>query len=248
MDTVWTYIGVLVSFAIFVVILHRILYKPVGKLLKERKETMEAELAEAKKLREDAEQTLAEARKREHELEAKREGILKDTHEQAESERKEMLKAAEEQARVKIERFRRVMNQERDQLVESVTVDLRDAIYHVASAMLENDDEALSDRSIERVEGLMAELSNDDLKATRSALTRDGESAQVLSAVALNDEQQNRLKKIIADKLDLKEFSIEVKEDASLLAGLEVTLGHVNIAAHWKGFITDALKKEDSKS
>ncbi len=244
--TVWTYIGQIVNFIIFVVILYYLLYRPVGRILKERKDAMEADLRKAEKLHEEAEQARAETQKREKELEEKRDAILKEAKEQAEKHRKEVLKATEDQARARVDRFRRVLKQERDDLLDKITDELRDTILHVARAAIGDDSSRLADRAIERVEALLEEMSDEDLARARKALDGQDDPAQVRSAAPLDEDQQNNLKKILAKKLGLKQIELAVEEDPSLLAGLEVTLGHINLTAHWRSIIDEAMSsKED---
>jgi len=246
--TVWTYIGTIVSFLIFVAILYKLLYKPVGRVLKERKDAMEADLREAEKLRAEAEQLRAEARKHEQELDAKRDGILKEARDQAAAERKQLLEETEKEARARIERFRRILKQERDDLLAQVRDDLRETLMAVAAAVIAKDADLLADRSIERMESLAAEMSEDDVSAARAALDGENRAVEVRSAGALGDAQQERLKKALASKLGIEAVRIEVAEDNSLIAGVEMSLGHIRLAAHWRGMIEEALSKDSAEA
>ena len=69
----------------------------------------------------------------------------------------------------------------------------------------------------------------------------------VRSATALTDDQLNRLRSVLSDKLDIKNLDLEVGEDPSLVAGLEVALGHIQLEAHWRGMIDEALQKQQAK-
>lgn len=241
--TVWTYIGQIVNFIVFVVILYYLLYRPVGRILKERKDAMEADLREAEKLRAEADQAGAEAEKHEQELEGKREGILKEAHDQADKLRKEIIEKAETEARARLDRFRRVLKQERDGLLDKITEELRETILHVAGAVIGDDADRLTDHSIARVEALLKDMSDEELDAAHKALAGEDAAAQVRSAGPLNQEQQKRLKKLLAEKLGVEQIELEVEQDASLLAGIEVTLSHINLSAHWRGLIDEALRK-----
>jgi len=236
-----TYIGQVVNFIIFVVILYYLLYKPVGRILKQRKDEMEAELREAEKLRAEAQAARDEVAKREQELEAQREGVLKKAADQANASRKEILKEAEDQARAKLERFRRIMKQERDELLDNISHELRATILKTTASVFGDDCDRFTDRGIERVEALLQEMPEDDLADTRKALAEADGCAKVRSAGPLHDKQQNRLKKAIQQKLNVEEVKLEVTEDPSLIGGIEVVLGHVNLAAHWRGLIAEAL-------
>ena len=242
---IWTFVGLTISFIIFVVVLHYLLYKPVSRILKERKDAMEADLRRAEELRAEAEQLRAEAEKHEQELAAKRDEILQETRDQAEQQRKELPKEAEDQARAKVDRFRRIMKQERDDLLAKITDELRGTILQIAGAVVSADAEQLADHGIQRVESLLNEVSSEDLANARKMLGGQDQRVQVLSAGPLNQDQLSRLKKIIAGKLSLETIELDAKEDASLVAGLEVSLGHLNLAAHWQGVIDEAMRQND---
>ena len=244
--TVWTYIAQVVNFLIFVAILYLLLYKPVRRIMKQRKDEMEADLREAEKKREEAEKIRAKAEKRAQELEQKRDAILKEARDQAEEQRRELLKQTEELARDRLERFRRIMEQERSELLEKITDQLRETIVQVAGAALSDASVTLAERGIERVEDLLSGMSQDDLGSARKALEESGYRAQVRSAGPLGAEQQDRLKKTLAGKLGSEKIELDVEEDPSLLAGLEVTLGHVNLTAHWRAAVDEALKQSAS--
>ena len=248
--TLWTLLGQTINFVIFVVILYYLIYRPVGRILKQRKEEQEAELRKAQELRAEAEKQQAEVEKRERELTDSRDGILEEARARAEQERKEILKSAEDKARAKLERFRRVMQQERDDLLAKVSAELRKAILQIANAIVGADMKALNDRAIERVEALLKELSPEDAEAARKALDDGEQRVHVRAASSLNDEERERLTDLIAKRLDVDDDDIrlEVSEDPSLVAGIEVAIGHVNLNAHWGGVIDEALKKQEDRS
>lgn len=246
--TLWTFIGQIVNFIIFVVILYYLLYRPVGRILKERKDAMEAELREAEKLRAEAEAARNEAEKHEQELEAKRDAILKEAREQAETQRKELLQETEDEARARLDRFRRILKQERDDMLGKITDELRGTILHIAGAIVGDDSDRLADRSIERIESLLGDLSDEDLASARNALDGQEPSVQVRSAGPLSEQQQARLQEALAGKLAVENIALEVTEDSSLVAGLEVAVGHLNLSAHWQGLIDEALSKQASET
>lgn len=243
--TIWTYVGQIINFLIFAVILYFLLYKPVRRVMKERKDEMEAELRDAEKKRAEAQEMLSEAEKRSKELEDKRDNVIKEARDQAEEQRKQIMKLAEDQARERLRRFRRIMEQEREELLAEVTDDLRDAIVEIAGAVLDDASVTLADRGLERVESLLGGMTKEDARGARDALVAADSRVHVRSAGPLSKDQEKRLTQMLGEKLDDKEIQLEVKEDASLLAGLEVTVGHVCLQAHWRGLIDEALLKRE---
>jgi len=234
-------IAQIVNFLIFVVILYFLLVKPVRKVMQERKDAMETDLRDAENKLAAAEKLRQEAQTAAEELAAQRDAVMQEAREQADAQGRELLKQTEEQARDRLERFRRIMEQEREHLLDNVADDLRDTIVEVAGAVLNDASGRLADSGIERVEALLDGMSDEDRGAARKALAGRDNRVEVRSAGPLDDEQAGRLKTILAEKLGVESIKFDVSEDPSLLAGIEVAIGHVNIEAHWRGVIDEAL-------
>ena len=243
MNPILQVIAQIVNFLVFVVILYYLLVKPVRKVMKERRDKMESERREAEKKLAEAEKLRAEAEAAAKELEEKRESILKEARDQADARRKELLEQAEALARDRLQRFRRIMEQERDELLDEITAELRDTIVTVAGSVLGDASEGLTDRALERIEKLLEDMPDDEVKGARKALDKLDNRVPVRFVGTLTDDQLDRLRKALRKKLGLKEIELEVAEDPSLLAGLQVTLGHVQLEAHWRGVIDEAMKK-----
>lgn len=244
----WTCLAQIANFLIFVALLYHLLYKPVGRIMKQRRDDMEAERRAAEQKLREAEQIRAETEKQAKELEETREGILKEARDQAEAQRKELLQQAEDQARERLERFRRIMEQERVELLDEIGDDLRDTIVHVAGTVLSDAQCDLADRALQRVETLLDSLSTDELDGARNALATLGNRVSVRSAEAMTDGQRERLTKMLADGLGVDEIALDVEKDPTLLAGMTVTLGHIQLEAHWRAIIEGALRREQGQT
>jgi len=241
--SVFTYIAQIVNFLVFVTILYFLLYKPVGRMMQQRKDAMEAALREAEEKLKEANRIRAEAEKYAEELEQKREAVIKEAREKAQEQGKEIVGHAEEQARQRIERFRRIMEQERDEMLDRIADDLRDTIGEIARAVVSDASTDLADRGIERVETLLAEMTEQEMEEAKKSLGEMDSRVQVRSAEALDKQQTDRLKKLLTDKLGLRKIQLDTEEDPSLVAGLEMTLGHVKLDAHWRAVIDEATEK-----
>jgi F-type H+-transporting ATPase subunit b len=190
----WTYLGQIINFLAFVVILRFLLYKPVRRLMQQRREEMESQLHAAEKKLKDAETLRAETEQRARELDEKRDSILKQAREQAEAQRKELLEQAETLARERLERFRRIMEQERSDVLGKITGELRDTILEVAAAALGDASHVLTGRALEQVETLLLEMPDRELDTARKALNDLENRVQVRSAKPLTDDEARRLK------------------------------------------------------
>ena len=241
--TMWTYIGQIVNFLVFMGILYLLLYKPVGRMMRERKQEMEAELREAGEKLEEAKKLRADAEERAKELEAMRDSMLKEAQDQADAQRKELTQRVENLGRERLERFRRIMAQERSELLEKLADELRATIAEVTSSVLGDAPVGLTDRALERVEALLDEMPEEDIEGARKALADLENRVDVRSATILSDKQVDRLRNALGQKLGAENIELLVNEDSSLIAGVEIMVGHLNLEAHWRGVIDAALQE-----
>jgi F-type H+-transporting ATPase subunit b len=242
--SVWTYVGQIINFLIFVVVLYYLLYRPVGNIMKARRDKMEEDLRDAEKKREEAQAAHAHAERLLAELEEKRDRVLAEAKEKAEATRVELIGLAETQARDRLDRFRRIMEQERDDLLSKVTDDLRDTIVRVASSVVGDLSDTLTERGIDRIDELLDGMSADEIASAAKSLAEAGGKVRVRSAAPLDAGAVSKLKEGLAGKLGTSEIEFTIEEDPGLIAGLEVIVGHVDLIAHWRGVIDEALSKE----
>jgi F-type H+-transporting ATPase subunit b len=245
--SVLTYIAQIVNFLVFVVILYLLLYKPVRRIMQQRKEEMEATLREAEDKLRKAEDTRAAVEQQAKELDEKRDSILKEARDQAEAHRKDVLEKLERQARDRLERFRRIMEQERTDLLDKISGELRDTIVEVAGSVLRDASIDLMDRAVPRIEQLLDEIPPDEIESVRKTVREAESPVLVRSSGPITDEQQTRLKDLLTQKLSIENVELQLTEDPSLLSGLEVTLGHLQLEAHWRHVIDEALKAKTSE-
>jgi F-type H+-transporting ATPase subunit b len=242
--SVWTYVGQIVNFLIFVVVLYYLLYRPVGRIMKARRDRMEQERRDAEKMREEAQAARADAERMLKELEEKRDLVLAEAREKAEATRVELIGAAEEQARDRLDRFRRIMEQERAELLSKVSDDLRDTIVAVAGSVVGDLSDTLTQRGIDKVVELLEGMGEDKIAEAAKSLSEAGGKVRVRSAAPLDDSAVSRLKKELAGKLGVPEIELALEEDPGLVAGVEVVVGHMDLSAHWRGVIDEALSRQ----
>jgi F-type H+-transporting ATPase subunit b len=230
------------NFLLFAWLLSRFLIKPVRQMMKKRHNEMEADRQKAEEMRTEADRIREKAEAAARDLENKRDGVLKEAREQAEAERKKQLEQADQQGQERIERFRRIIEQERDELMTKVSDDLRQTILAVSGAALKDAAGALTDRAIDRLGAQLDDLSDADRDTARQAVAADQPAVKVLSATPLDEEQADRLRSLLGDTFGAENVELDVEEDESLLAGIEVHLGHLRVQAHWRREVDEALK------
>ena len=239
----WTYVGLIVSFVIFVAILYYLLYKPVHRVMQDRRDEMERDRREVEKLRAEAQAVRDEADERTRQLEAQRKDVLEKARREGEERKEEILEKARQDTRDQTDRVRRRTAQERREALDEVTGELGGAVARVARRVLEDAGADTAGRGIRRVEELLDGMESTDREQARRAMQKDARAVRVRTADPLSEEQQARLREVIRTKLDLEDVRLEMEHDPSLLAGLQVSLGHIQLDAHWRGIIDEALRK-----
>jgi F-type H+-transporting ATPase subunit b len=242
--SVWTYSGQILNFIIFVVVLYALLYKPVRRMMQERQHEMEEKLRQAEELHNEAVRLRAETEARAESLPVERERILREAREEAEAYQRAQQELAEAQGRERLQRFRRVMEQERGEMLERITGELGATITEVTSAIMRDAGLDLNDRAVARIEGLLDDLPSEDRETARAAVRAQEQRVRVRAAHTLNDNQRERLRAAIAERLELPDVTLNEVVDPSLLAGIEVTLGPVNLDAQWRTVVEEAIKLE----
>jgi len=239
----WTYVGQIVNFIIFVVILYFLLYKPVRKILRERKEEMESDLRDAEKKREEAEKIRKEAEEKLKAFEKERDKAMSEARKSAEEERKALLQKAEEEARAKLEGYRRIMGQERNELLEKVQGELRESVIEATGAIIRDsaDLESIAEEGLKRLEEQLEGLSEEDLKSARKALSDADGEAKVFHAGFVSKQQLKRLGVMLGKTFGEDEIKLDAREDPSLLAGWKIELGPLHLLANWRATIESAL-------
>ncbi|MEK7611698.1 MAG: F0F1 ATP synthase subunit B [Patescibacteria group bacterium] len=123
----------ILNFGILVFVLNKLLYKPLLKMLEDRRKKIAEGLSDADKVK----AALANIEKEREDLlkSTRREGfkILEDSRTMAEKEREQILSQAQDEARVALERTRKKLAEEENQVVEKA----KERIAQLAVAMTE---------------------------------------------------------------------------------------------------------------
>lgn len=242
----WTLIGQLVNFLIFVAVLYYLLYRPAGSMMRQRREEMEASLEEARKKETEARNLRQDVEAREKKLEEERDSVLQRAREQAEADREKLLDEAEQEARKQMERYRAALQRERRETLEEMVESIGAIATAAARRVLEDCGEGgPNDAAVERVKRLLDDADAEELRRARDQMQGDpDEAVQVRAASPPTDSQRKTLRKALAEALELDDVAISVETDPDLLAGMEVDLGPLQIQAHWRERLREAVEAE----
>ena len=138
----------IVNFLLLMVLLTHLLYRPVGNILRERRERIEAELNEADRQRNEARAFNEASQKELHQVHQEAREILERAARQGTRSREEAAAAARRDAKLYLERARENLDRERAQVWEELQGDLADLTILTAARIIGN---VLDEESHERL-------------------------------------------------------------------------------------------------
>jgi F-type H+-transporting ATPase subunit b len=223
-----------VNFLVLVWILQHFLYKPILAVIARRKEAVARELAEADGRRKEAKVLEDKYQARLTDWEKEKEQLRAKALAAVEDERKRRLAALQAELDRETERERAVVKRRADEASQRTEQAARERAGRLASAMLAR----LASPEVEaRLAGVLVEdvesLDDARVKALASACDQADGRVRIESAYPLATEGRQRVVAAL-QKVVSREVRADFAEEASLVAGLRVTVGplvlHANLA------------------
>ena len=228
-----------VNFAILVWILQRFLYRPVLRIVRERRSAIEAEMEGARKLRAEADALLASGRSAQQAWERERESRLERLAEDMQRERTRRQEELEAALELEREKARAVETRRLEEQARQAERRALEQAAGFAARLLEalagpEMEQRLTRLFLDQIGALPAER----VQSIRATLP-EGEDLlpRVLSAYVLEPEQRERITRALWTMLG-QEVPVRFEERADLFAGLQVHLGYWVLGAN----LRDELK------
>jgi F-type H+-transporting ATPase subunit b len=144
------------NFLILLFLLHRILYRPILRILDERRERIRTDLDEARQLREAAAQDRAEYQRQLEQVRDESRAILDEASSVAERIRAEARRQAEEEQERALQRAREAIQRERDHAIAELRREVADLAIDAASQVIRRNLDSSEQRRL--VEEVLAEV------------------------------------------------------------------------------------------
>lgn len=132
-------ISQLINYGILLVALTVLLYRPVLKLLDERRDRIAKSIEDGKKIEHQLKEMEASRKAAMKELDAKSSALLADAKKLADRSRAEMMKAAEEEVAAFLERGKKQLEDEKRSMVAALEKTVAKASVTLASKILERE-------------------------------------------------------------------------------------------------------------
>jgi len=242
-----TFLLELVNFAVLVWLLQRFLYRPVLKVVRQRRQSIEDEMAKAARLREEAEALRAGLQGERQDWERERErrsDLLAQEIERARAQRMAELAAALEQEREKARAVEAARQEDLSRRNESQAV-VQGAQFsaRLLRALSGPEmEERLARLFLEELGSMPAER----VEEFRASLPEEEElRPKVVSAFPLPPELRERIALAVRTMLR-REVAVDFEQQADLVAGLQVQLGYWVLGANLRDelrFFADAANR-----
>ncbi|HID62693.1 MAG TPA: F0F1 ATP synthase subunit B [Anaerolineae bacterium] len=216
----------IVNFLILFLALRFLLWKPMLKMLNERKQRIAQGLEDAEQARKDRERAQAEYEERIKQAEQEREKILSKAAEEAEQAKAEALAQARAQAERIVAEGKEAVERERQQMLAELrsqvaALSIAAANKLIGEALDEQRQRRLIDEFFSGIKaGRVLVLEEQELEQVKA----DGLTALVTSALPLTEEEQKAVSSSLAEELG-QELTTEFRIDPAILGGLIIRLG-----------------------
>jgi len=219
-----TFVLEIVNFLVLVWVLKRFLYRPVMKVLAERRAMINRTLAQATDTQTRAAALESQFRNRLADWEQEKSRQRAQFEDELAAERVHQMQALEKSLAAERERNAAQethrLEQSRHQLE---TKALEQARQFTATLMSRLAGPGLEAQLIDAFIDDWSHWPEDRFEGLLSAATADGGGARVVSAYRLPDEQRSRIATALATRVG--QISIAFSEDSSLVAGLKISIG-----------------------
>ena len=220
-----TFIFEIINFLILIWILQRLLYKPVLKVIDQRRQAIEKSLSEAKNIRREAEKLQTKYENRLTEWEQEKKNAFNALHVQIEKERTQLMEKLnktleEEQKKAKVIGERHLMEAQRRNEQLALKQGARFAgllLKHAAGPELEN---RLLDSLLQNLSSLPVE----QVQSLHSLKDRESVSIEIVSAYELNKDHCQKLEQSL-NKIAGPSANYHYHQDPELIAGFRISIG-----------------------
>jgi F-type H+-transporting ATPase subunit b len=188
---IWTFIFQLINFVVLLLILRKVLYRPVKEIMEKRRAAVRKTLADAERTKQEAASLKAEYEHKKIEMDKLREAARDKAEEEAEAQRKEILRKAEEEAKVIFQKEKARLDFERKKTESGMKKVMADmGLSFAASILSDLSDINLHNRILEKlmgnVPGIVKEVQDMNIPSI-------GLTVEIVSAYPLPDSAADRV-------------------------------------------------------
>lgn len=238
----WTFALQTVNFLVLVWLLHRFLYRPVLRMIDQRRAEIEKERTDAVAVKAEAQDELAAAAAERDAAARERAATLKEAADLAEKMAAERRARAERDAEALLTEARDKLAAERDEAIAETRRAALDFGLDIARRLLGEVPEALrAEAWIEKIEEHLATLPA-EARADLVGGSSRGPALRIVTAAPIPEASRRDWQARLAPRLgDLAQITFEV--DADLVAGAELHFPHAILYFSWRSSLAALREK-----
>lgn len=218
----FTVLAQIVNFLILVALLKRFLYGPIISAMDRREKRIAARLREAEERKGQAEEEVEAYRRKNMEMDAKREQLLSEAKDDAESRRKDLIREARQEVAEMKERWRDALLHEREGFLRDLKVRAGAHVYEIARrALTDIASEDLERNMVESFLKRLPSLEREKKRAMTESMRKSGREVLIRSAFEIQRNERQRITKELHEQFgSAAEVRYETCPD--LLCGVEM--------------------------
>jgi F-type H+-transporting ATPase subunit b len=196
----------------------------------DRESSIRDRLDEAQHKQDEADRKARKADEQHAAIERQREDLLSEAREDAEKRRKELMAEARQRVERSEAEWRNDLKRQKEQLRDELRRRAgRHAIRAGRRLVADLADADLESQVVKVFQKRLRDIDKSTAKALGGALEDSNGEAKIVSAFALSDEQQERLRRQLADLVD-RDLELHFDADDSLLCGVALHAGDQRVA------------------
>lgn len=214
---IWTFGFQLINFFVLLLILRRLLYRPVREIMEKRRAAVRKTIDEAARTKAEAEALKEEYEKKTSEMDSLRADILEKAEDEAEEKRNEILKKAQQEAELAFQKERSKIELERKK-TESGLKDMvvKNSLSYATAILSDLSDENLHGKILERLMEILPDIAGEIKEA--AAASPEGFSVEITSAYPLTESVAGRVRNEF-ESASSKKITLAEKVDSGLISG-----------------------------
>lgn len=248
MDIDWfTFIAQIINFLILVWLLWWLLYGPIVNAMQQREQGIARRLQEAGEAHSQAERERADYLQKSGELDDRRRELLDEATQEAQAERQQLLRKAREEVDRRAQQWSETFA--RDQ--QEKLLDTRRQVAHLGTAAARQTLAQLADTDLQSLMcrqfvRRLNELDEKQRAEMLPALEADRAAIVVRSALAMSEEDRQRLREAIAQAWPV-DAEPRFQIDEELICGLELDVAEYSFSWNVQEFLKDVEREVGQK-
>lgn len=236
----WTLAIQAVNFLVLAWLLNRVLYRPVKAVIDRRQVTSERALKQAEVATKNHEAEQAKLKALQARLEAEREHELSEFHKSLQTERKDVLRKAADEAAETVRQARGDADAERQKILENLKQEIATLAAEMAEKIMSSEGQTFQAASDpRRTETVLKEMPAVKIDRLAKDIRSGPTGIVVVTAAPLSDSGKTEWSAML-ERLFGEASQPEFQVDAEILGGVALRFPHSELSLTWAHYLKDA--------